>query len=213
MSSLGSGVKQAEAEAPWSLRDAVNQLGGDMYDVQIWRAWGLQIQHTHIDEANIQRYIELDMEFARQILKRLSADSWTAKGFRSAATQIEHLPKEWWNGAEIDFVANTATAYGVTINGLMITPHAVPDTATDADVSHPAAPDPIRSQSPKVSGGPLVERKFAAWVNEFGQDNLPTRRQANAWAKENSYSTGVVRDLHKGIAARGAGRPRTTAQK
>ena len=164
-----------------------------------------------LNEADLGAMNSRQLVLVEDQLRRLRSGIQRAMAFRPSSLVLEDIPKEWWGQVRVNVERNTAESNGIILSSILIYPGK--QHTSDADLSHPAAPDPIRSQSPKVSGGPLVERKFAAWVEELGRDNLPSRRQADVWAKENNCSTGVVRDLHKDIAARGAGRPRTKAQK
>lgn len=87
------------------------------------------------------------------------------------------------------------------------TPTMPPSRAVEAE------PDPIaaRTEHPSASGKDVrkpaarkvIEAAFATWYDTARR----TKPQADAWAKENEYSTTIVRELYSARSA-GPGRPR-----
>jgi len=86
------------------------------------------------------------------------------------------------------------------------------DEIASSQDAEAAVPKPSGNRLPKVPKA-RIEREFAAWRRGLGPGNEPTRTQADAWAKERKFSTGIVRPLQSAASTRGPGRPKKNAQK
>jgi hypothetical protein len=132
------------------------------------------------------------------LTSRLRSGDLIARGFVDGSIELRDLPAAWWRDVQIDTDANSATARGTTVAGILIF-DATPSPAAMPEPQHPA---PVRR------GGAVVEGKFLAWATLLG--HRPTKREADTWATDpaNGASTTLVRQWRAEHFPAMPGRPR-----
>ena len=72
--------------------------------------------------------------------------------------------------------------------------------------------EPLAKDAPAVpTKKPDATREWTAWLDEHGPDNPPNRKQAEAWAAKNNYSTEQVRGFHSALGI-ARGRPKKSGK-
>lgn len=116
----------------------------------------------------------------RSQLTRLRYGYQRAKAFMPGSLEAVPVPPEWWEGASVDWVANTATAHGTPLSGVLIyageelvAATEAPETAQDAPVEarkpvpepdHPPPTPAPKKRGPVAKEQPRVEKEMHAHI-------------------------------------------------
>jgi hypothetical protein len=93
---------------------------GDPKTVAAYRVLGLQETVGPSNEERVAQLTSLLRTLMFDQTRRLRYGEQRATAFLPGSLEAVPAPPEWWEGVSVDRVANTATANGTTLNGLLI---------------------------------------------------------------------------------------------
>jgi hypothetical protein len=150
-------VRLPDPAAGLPFRNAMIEFG-DQPTVSAYRLLGLQ-ETVGRDSlgmpADEKRVAELTLLLRTLVfdqIRRLRYGHERATAFMPGSLKAVPVPPEWWEGASVDRVANTATANGTTLAGLLIfSDDEYPPVVAEAPVA-PEPPEAPPASLPKVRG-------------------------------------------------------------